>query len=236
MTLLYGVGALIVLWWLSKTFARGNPAAWARAARQVGGYGSLALALFLLVRGRFDVAFLVGGFGAWLLGWRGFAIPALGRPAKPASGATSRVRSALIEMELDHDTGAMRGAVLAGAFANRKLDDLDERSLLALYGECDRTDPDGRRLLEAYLDRRFPGWRINADRDGDPRPGAQAQPGPMTEEEAYQILGLQPGASADEIRSAHRNLMKRLHPDQGGSTYLAARVNAAKEALLNRHR
>jgi hypothetical protein len=87
----------------------------------------------------------------------------------------------------------------------------------------------------------------NPDRGGagggeDPQGGADARQraarrsGKMTEEEAYQILGLQPGASAEDVGQAYRALMKKLHPDQGGTTYLAARVNEAKDVLLRRHR
>jgi len=91
-------------------------------------------------------------------------------------------------------------------------------------------------LLESYLDRRFPAWRQDAQ--GDAARGQSRSPpsGKMTNEEAYQILGLQPGAGNDEIRRAHRTLMKKLHPDQGGTTYLAARVNEAKDTLLRTHR
>jgi DnaJ-domain-containing protein 1 len=90
-------------------------------------------------------------------------------------------------------------------------------------------------LFESYLDRRFPAWRQDAQ--GDAAGGQSRAPsgGKMTDEEAYQILGLQPGASRDEIGRAHRALMKKLHPDQGGSTYLAARVNQAKDTLLRTH-
>jgi DnaJ-domain-containing protein 1 len=89
----------------------------------------------------------------------------------------------------------------------------------------------------AYLDRREPSWREHAQGDAATRTERRAwSGGKMTEEEAYQILGLQPGASAEDIGRAHRTLMKKLHPDQGGSTYLAARVNEAKEVLLRRHR
>lgn len=239
MTLLYGLAALGALWWLSKVFANANPTTLARTLKKVGGYGSLALAAVLLVRGRFDMAFLLGGLGGWLLGWGGLPfLPRFGGGAasRPSTGQVSRVRSAMIEMELDHDSGAMAGTVLAGGHAGRRLDDLREPELQALLGECASRDPDGLRLLEAYLDRRFPGWRVDADRDRDTRPGPEAKPGAVSEEEAYQILGLEPGASPEEVRRAHRTLMMKLHPDQGGTTYLAARVNAAKEVLLSRHR
>jgi DnaJ-domain-containing protein 1 len=86
-----------------------------------------------------------------------------------------------------------------------------------------------------YLDRRDAGWREYAQGDAaSGRPAASG--GKMSEQEAYQILGLEAGASADEIGRAHRTLMKKFHPDQGGSTYLAARINEAKEILLRRHR
>jgi len=130
----------------------------------------------------------------------------------------------------------MDGSVLAGALSGRRLATLDEPLLRQLYRECRAADPDGVRLLEAYFDRRFPRWREDAEGDEYSRTVHDAPPGAMTKQEAYQILGLEPGASLDEIRQAHRTLMKKLHPDQGGSTYLAARVNQAKEILLSRHR
>jgi DnaJ-domain-containing protein 1 len=96
-------------------------------------------------------------------------------------------------------------------------------------------DEESRALLVAYLDRREPGWSEHAQ--GDAAAGrAAASSGKMSEQEAYQILGLERGASADAISHAHRTLMKKLHPDQGGSTYLAARINEAKEILLRHHR
>ncbi len=244
-----GLGALVLvgLWWLGRHYATANPATIARVVRQAGGWLALAAAALLFLRGRFDMAGALGLGGAWLLGWRqGSPLPfglgrlGLGRfglgTAAPRADAVSRVRSAMLEMELDHASGTMRGTVLTGPLAGQALDGLGLQHLVALLAECRTGDPDGARLLEAYLDRRFAGWRVDAQADRDPRPGSAAQPGPMTEEEAYQILGLQRGAPLEEVRRAHRTLMKRLHPDQGGSDYLAARVNAAKDFLLNRHR
>ena len=122
------------------------------------------------------------------------------------------------------------------AHAGRSLDELSPEILREVRIACLRHDPDGVRLIEAYFDRRFPGWREHAQADRDAGGGTDPKSGPMTKEEAYEILGLQPGAEADAIRRAHRGLIKRLHPDQGGSTYLAGRVNQAKDVLLNRHR
>jgi hypothetical protein len=235
-TLVYGVAALAAFWWLSRLFAQANPTLLAKRMKQAAGAAALAAAALMLFRGRIDMAFLLGGAGAWLFGWSGLGLPSFRGRAAKSPGAVSRVRSAMIEMELDHDTGDMSGSILAGPFTGRALNDLDEQALMDLHGQCLRSDPDGVRLLEAYLDRRSPAWREHAERDRDPGPGPGPQAGAMTVQEAYQILGVEPGAAPEDIRRAHRALMKKLHPDQGGTTYLAARINQAKDVLLSRHR
>lgn len=237
MMLLAGLATAILIWWGLKFFSGGNPARMAKVGRQAGGAAALAAAGLLMFRGRFDMAFLLGSGGAWLLGWNGLPAPFGGAPSLPKSrGSVSRVRSARIEMELDHDTGRIGGTVLAGPRAGRGLDALADAEVLALRVECLGGDPDGARLLESYLDRRLPGWREHAEADPDEGRRAEAKLGAMPEQEAYEVLGLQPGQDDAAVRQAHRTLMKKLHPDQGGSTYLASRVNQAKDVLLNRHR
>jgi hypothetical protein len=233
--LLYGIAAVAALLWFLSNFAHANPASLAKLLKIMGGILALGIAGLLAMRGRIDMALLIGSLGAWLFGWSRLTFPSLGGRTQRASGSSSRVRSRLIEMTLDHDTGEMEGSVLAGAFAGQQLGSLDEARLQDLLTECNASDPDGVRLLEAYLDRRFPHWREHTRNEEQPRADARSASGVMTPEEAYQILGLTPGATSDEIRQAHRILMKKLHPDQGGSTYLAARVNQAKDRLLGRH-
>jgi len=228
-----------------KAFARANPAALARLLKQAGGLFLLAAASGLLLFGRLGIAAGVAGCGFWLLGmsgspaawpmrvlqsWFGLA----GRQG--AATPNSRVRSAMIEMELDHETGKMRGMILAGPEQGKWLDDLTRLQCEAVYRTCCTDDPDGARLLEAYLDRRFPGWRMADERDGDAGgSGAGRWDGSMSEDQAYQVLGLQKGAPREAIIRSHHALMKKLHPDHGGSTDLAARVNEAKDILLRRH-
>lgn len=229
--LILGALALLLLIWALHGFARADPKQLAPILKTGGGIGALAGAAFLAARGQFGLAVPLGFAGLSLLGWiPGMA--SLGQRTRKSTGQVSRVRSQFIEMELDHDTGAMTGRVTAGRHAGVPLDALDLATLAEFAGEIDE---ESRALLTAYLDRRHPGWRENAQEDPAARNGARRS-AKMTEEEAYQILGLQTGASAQEIGRAHRTLMKKLHPDQGGSTFLAARVNEAKDVLLRRHR
>ncbi len=230
-----GVIVLILLLWAANAFSKADPKQAARLLRTIGGGAALLFAVFLLLRGQIGIAIPVGAVGLGLLGWLSLWPATFGGRTQKSPGQASRVRSAFIEMELDHDTGAMRGRILAGKYEGVSLDALDVPTLIGFIGEIDN---DSRQLLMAYLDRREPRWSEHAEGNTAAGGGnnSSAPSGKMTEEEAYQILGLQPGASAEEIGRAHRSLMKKLHPDQGGSTYLAARVNQAKDALLRRHR
>jgi hypothetical protein len=240
MTLVAGAIAVITLYLLLQMFRAANPAVLARAVKIGGGILALAVAAFTGLKGELAVAVPLGLFGAGLLGWaplgsQGFgSIGGLfGIGSGRSRGQASSVRSRFFEMSLDHDTGALTGTIVSGRNAGRSLEDFDLPALLAMFGEL---DVESVPLLESYLDRRFPAWRQNAQGDAAGRQRRAASSSKMTDEEAYQILGLKAGAGREEIGRAHRALMKKLHPDQGGSTYLAARVNEAKEVLLRTHR
>ncbi|MTI44191.1 DnaJ-like protein [Roseibium hamelinense] len=235
--LLIGVLALILFLFVGNSFVHANPADLARLLRRTGGVVLMLLAAFLAITGRIAFAIPAAAIGLSLLGLGGLGrmtgFPGLGS-GQPSGGQKSRVRSAMVEMELDHDSGAMNGTVLTGMFEGRELDTLSEAELKALWQEAD-ADGQSRALIEAYLDRRLASWREDFEADGTDRQGGPASAGPMTDEEAYQILGLSPGAGDAEVRAAHRRLMKRLHPDHGGTTFLAAKLNEAKDRLLRRH-
>lgn len=228
---LLAIAGILILLVALQAFLNANPAVLARRLKVGGALLLLALAAALAVTGRWALALPLALMGVSLLGVG--ALPGLGG-ATPQAGQRSTVRSAALEMELDHDTGAMRGRVLAGSFADRDLDDLSLGDIADLWNELGG-DGESRALLEVYLDRRQPDWRENFEADTASGHGSPPRSGGMSEEEAYQILGLSPGAGATEIRAAHRRLMKRLHPDLGGSTFLASKINEAKERLLGTH-
>ncbi len=230
------VGLLLGLW-LLRLFATARIETVKKAgAWSLGVLGGVAL-LLLLATGRGGQAlwtlFLFGPM-AWRW-WRGrraarrFARDAGSDPSGEAAGDSSAVDTATLAMRLHHGSGRMTGRVRRGAFEDRDLADLRLPDLLALLAECRAADPESVPLLEAWLDRVDPAWREAGT------PGSGAAPpagGPMARPEALAILGLAEGAAEEEVRAAHRRLMRAAHPDHGGSDWLAARINQARDVLL----
>jgi hypothetical protein len=231
--LLGGVAILCGLLLLLYLFVNADPARLARAVKW-GGIGSgavILLGLLVLTEGR--VLTLVVPLLA--------VLPALRRIRSifgglhgPSAGHSSTVETAYIRMLLDHDTGMMTGTVLQGVFAGMRIEELGRAELLALLRECRTADEEGARLIEAYLDRAEPDWReaMRGEQAGASRPGGASAD--MSVEEACAILGLTPDADAAAIKAAHHRLMKQLHPDHGGTDYLATKINRARDVLLHR--
>ncbi|MDP6692480.1 MAG: molecular chaperone DnaJ [Alphaproteobacteria bacterium] len=231
-----GVCLLGALGLMGKLLLNADPKVLAKALRYLGFAVCAALALFFLLTGRFALG-LPLAFAAFAF-LRRWALPKLGprmsRGPASSTGRSSNVETAYLRMTLDHDSGAMRGEVLQGTFAGRDLSELNREQLLDLLDECRRRDGEAAQLLEAYLDRtQDSDWRQDASgHDGDYAGQTARAQGSMTEEEAREVLGLDINPSPSEIREAHKRLMLKLHPDKGGSSYLAAKINQAKDLLL----
>jgi len=227
--LIAGFAALAVAIIALRAFARANPQWIARRLTVGAGVVLLLAAGALALRGLEAVAVPLAMLASYLL-WGSTSGPWGAGRARKSAGQTSRVVTDHLEMELDHDTGAMRGRVLKGLFKDRDIESLSVADMALLWQDCRHTDPSSAQIIEAYLDRTYPSWREDMARgESDMSRGAD---GRMTAEEAFEILGLKPGASEEAIRRAHRDLMLKLHPDRGGSTYLAAKINEAKDVAL----
>ncbi len=240
--LVLGGLVLAVLYLFAKWMTQSNPAKLAEVLKMLIGGLLLVFCAFLAVTGRYVVALPLAAFALSLLGWGsaqnfrfpgGFSLGGLGGASKSA-GQTSNISSSFLHMELEHDSKKLEGKVLAGTFAGRALSSLEVGELRQLWREVQR-DGDSVALLEAYLDSRLSNWRVNFQTDSAAGQRDTSSSSALTEKEAYEVLGLAPGASVDEIRAAHRRLIKRLHPDSGGSAFLASKLNEAKDRLLNRH-
>lgn len=244
---LAGVLVLILVLFAGQWFANADPTALAKNIRRLGGFLLLAFSIFIGLRGNLAFAGPAAVAGWMLLMGRPLSL--FGGPFRGMGGGSrsagrrSTVDTETIRMTLDHDTGEMDGTVIKGRFSGRRLSSLSFADLVALFESCRSNDPNAAQLLEAYLDRMHrDAWR--APRDGDPKTGRDSgdgsrksrAAGEMDLDEAYATLGLQPGASVEDIKAAHRRLMKRLHPDQGGSTFLASKINQAKDVLLRSRR
>jgi len=208
-------------YWLIRKSAKTTPAQFNGLLRKLAGGGLIAIAGFLALRGGLNAAIPLFVTGLGLLGRQ--VMFANGFPwSRKTPGETSRVATSLLSMELDHDTGHIDGVVLSGPLRGRKLSSLSDAELRSLHVLSSGTSDQSRALLEAWLDRAKPEWRQSWAPAG----------GGKSREEAYSILGLKPGAGADDIRAAHRRLMKKFHPDHGGSDEFAAKINQAKDILL----
>ena len=232
--LLLGVLLLVFILLAGRAYVNADPKILARLTKRVGGAVILVAAVGLFFTGRVFVALPMAAIAFWLLGRRfPFAFP--GGPADEVwrDGQRSRVRTAMLEMTLDHSTGSTDGTVLSGRFSGRKLSGLSRDDLFSLLQDCTLRDPQGAQLLRAYMERIGIRPEQASAGSGGGSTGARG-PGVngMSVDEAYDVLGLKPGASQDEIHAAHRALMKKYHPDQGGSTYLASKINEAKDVLL----
>ncbi|MFT3671986.1 DnaJ domain-containing protein [Aestuariivirga sp.] len=214
--------------WLIRKAAKMPPQAARNFAQKLGGGAIIAFAGLLTLRGQMQIAIPMFLFGAGLIG-KTSAFPNGFSWGGKSRGQKSRVATTLLTMELDHDSGTMDGEVLNGPSKGRRLSQLNETDLRAFHLLCTGSGDQSRALFEAWLDRNKPEWRGAWGQGGA---AAQSSSGPMSREEALAVLGLKTGASEEEIRAAHRRLMKDFHPDKGGSDYLAAKINAAKDKLL----
>ena len=227
--LIAGFAVLAILIVALRAFARTNPAWMARRLTLGAGVVLLLAAGALALRGQSFIAVPLAMVASWLL-WGSTSGPWGTGSASKTPGQSSRVATDHLEMELDHDTGEMRGRVLKGLFLGRDIESLSVADMALLWQDCRHTDQQSAQLIEAYLDRTYPSWREDMARgESDMSRGPD---GRMTAEEAFEILGLKPDAGEEDIRRAHRDLMLRLHPDRGGSTYLAAKINEAKDVAL----
>ena len=229
--LLGGVMVLVAFLIAGRAFVSADPETVKRVLQWTGGIAG-AILVILAIDAGLGIIVVIAGLGvAWYLFRDRLKLGASSR----SSGQVSEVETDYLRMTLDHATGTMTGTVRKGRFQGRRLEELDNRSLIALWREVRADDPASVRLIESYLDRFMPDWRemarasASSGANGSEHPAGAA---PMTAEEALRILGLKPGASADEIKAAHHRLMLKIHPDQGGSDALAAQVNRAKDVLL----
>ena len=237
--LVLGLILLIGLMMFVSWARRAPPAVRAQMLKRVALVGGIGLLLFLAVSGRLH----------WMYAAIGAAIPLVqrvlaatqiyktlkglkGGSQAPTPGGTSEIQTQFLRMSLDHDTGTLTGEVIDGRFQGQRLGDLSLNELLELLQEFRINDEESATVLAAYLDRMHGDeWR-ERDSGAEQQTHRATPDGSMTHEEAFKVLGLEPTATREEIIDAHRRLMQKLHPDRGGSDFLAAKINQAKNVLL----
>lgn len=241
--LILGIAVLLGLIMMGKWFASAQPAQISKVLKILGVSLLLLVILFFAATGRLMWAlFMLPVLLPWLMRMRSAARMAknFSRMSKGSSGQTSDVETKYLKLSLDHGSGEMAGKILLGEYAGRQIEDMQVSELIELLAECMVDDEQSAQVLEAYLDRMYPEWRdqVNAEAYNNETHehgrgwGAKPSVDGMSQNEAFEVLGLSPSATEKEIKEAYHRLISNLHPDHGGSTYLAAKINQAKDILL----
>lgn len=237
--LIAGCLLLVCLLLFMRLFAVADPKTVSSTAKAAGVGIIIAVTGFLVFTGRIS----------WILGLFPFLLPFLLRKISVSSGGTygrssgatqrhtSNVRTPFLDMRLDHETDELDGDILQGPHVGRQLSAISTDDLLQILQWVRANDHKSALLLEAYLDRRCQDWRTRSneadgDQAGESQTGGTGPAGAMSASEAYRVLGLEPGAPEAEIRAAYHRLIASVHPDKGGSSFLAAQVNRARDILL----
>jgi succinate dehydrogenase flavin-adding protein (antitoxin of CptAB toxin-antitoxin module) len=159
--------------------------------------------------------------GAFALGLR--ALPFL-QILSRFKTSPSQFRTKSLLVQVNFSTREMDGEILQGEFSGKRLSELSREELQSFAESLKVTDRESFLLLQTYL--------LRNNRGGSEQSYTDGSLSELSEKEAYEILGLEANASKEDIIKAHKRLVQRLHPDRGGSDYLAAKINAAKDKLI----
>ena len=228
--MLAAIGIIGFCFWALGGFKALTASNLVQQVRVTAGVLAISVAVTFTLRQMYGYAIPLLLVGMWLLGaGKSIALPSLSWPGGNAESG-QRITTAHLDLQVEPATGSVRGRVLKGVFAGRQVERLAAAELALLWRDCRFEDAESADLIAGWLDRTHPTWREDMARaENEPGPG-----GIMTRAEALEILGLEAGAKTDDVRRAHRNLIKKMHPDAGGSGYLAAKINEAKNVLVGR--
>ena len=227
---LVAIGIIGVCFWALGGFKALTASNLLQQARTMAGALAISAAITFTLRQMYGYAIPLLLVGLWLVGGgKRMALPSLSWPGRNGESG-QRITTAHFDLLVEGATGDIRGRVLKGVFTGRRVERLAPAELALLWRDCRFEDAESADLIAGWLDRTHPTWREDMARaENEPGPG-----GIMTRSEALEILGLKSGAKKDDVRRAHRNLIKKMHPDAGGSGYLAAKINEAKNVLVGR--
>jgi len=235
--LILAIGVTVGLYLVARWWVQAEPRQLLQALRWTGAAIGLLLLAVIAISGRWNwLPALLFPAIPWLVRLR--ALNTMRKNARgPRRGQSSKISTRFLDMVLDHDSGEMAGEVTDGQFAGRRLDQLTLGELIELWRECAQEDEQSRLVLENFLDRGHPEWRSVAGAGPREETAGARSDSPwtttgMSADEACEILGVASGASPEDIETAYRRVMKSAHPDHGGSDWMAAKVNQAKDVLL----